>query len=107
MNAHLFTYKHAKGIRPLTKQVFMDRLNTAASLLGKESLKGHGIHIGATLEYLLCGIPFDVVKSMGCWVSDAFMLYLCQHAVIMAPYMQGHPILEPFTHYTIPPLCCH
>ena len=27
MNAHLFTYKHPKGIHPLTKQVFIDCLN--------------------------------------------------------------------------------
>jgi len=37
-----------------------------------ESLKGHGMHIGATLEYLLQGIPFDIVKSIGRWLSEAF-----------------------------------
>lgn len=47
-----------------------------AMSLGEDNLKGHGIHIGATLEYLLCGVPFDVVKSLGHWGSEAFILYL-------------------------------
>ena len=41
---------------------------------------------------------------MGRWMSEAFVLYLRQHAVVMAPYMQSHPILEPFTRYTMPPV---
>lgn len=49
-------------------------------------LKGHGLRIGGTLEYLLRGIPFDVVKF------------------ILAPYLQDSPALEPFTRYTMPPV---
>jgi hypothetical protein len=103
-SSHLFSYKHSKGPRPLTKRVFMDHLNTIAERIGESTLKGHGIRIGATLEYLLRGLPFDVVKSIGRWSSEAFLLYLRQHAVIMAPYMQGHPILDTFTRYTMPPV---
>ena len=51
---------------------------------------------------LLRGVPFDVVKSMGRWSSDAFLIYLRQHAVIIAPYIQGTPFLEAFTRYTMP-----
>ncbi|KDQ55580.1 hypothetical protein JAAARDRAFT_85090, partial [Jaapia argillacea MUCL 33604] len=79
------------GLRPLTRTEFLKWLSSAATALGVESLKGHGIRIGATLEYLLRGVPFDVVKSIGRWSSDAFTLYLRQHAVIMALYMQGTP----------------
>jgi hypothetical protein len=85
----------------------MNRINTVATSLGLTSLKGHGVRIGGTLEYLLHGVPFDVVKSMGQWSSEAFTLYLRKHAVIMAPYLQGSPIMEAFTHYTMPPVCCH
>jgi hypothetical protein len=81
----------------------MNQINTIATSLGIESLKGHGVRIGDTLEYLLQGVPFDVTKSIGQWTSDAFVLYLCKHAVIMASYMQAGPILEAFTHYTMPP----
>jgi hypothetical protein len=103
-HCHLFSYRHPKGSRPLTRRVFLDRLNAVAGLPQGQDLKGHGIRIGATLEYLLRGIPFDVVKSIGRWSSEAFLLYLRQHAVIMAPYMQGHPILDAFTRYTMPPV---
>ena len=83
----LFTYRHAKGLHPLTKKVFLDRINRITSMLGEDSLKGHGIHIGGTLEFQLRGMPFDVMKSLGRWTSEAFMLYLHQHATIIVPYI--------------------
>ncbi|KAF8814218.1 hypothetical protein BYT27DRAFT_7266665, partial [Phlegmacium glaucopus] len=99
----LFAWRHPQGLRPLTRGEFLKRINLAAAELGLESLKGHGIRIGAMLEYLLCGIPFDVVKSIGRWSSEAFLVYLCQHAVIIAPYIQGTPVMDAFTRYTMPP----
>ena len=98
----LFTYRHARGLCPLTKKVFLDRINRIASMLGEDSLKGHGIRIGGTLEFLLRGMPFDVMKSLGCWTSEAFTLYLRQHATIIVPYIQNHPVLKEFTRYTMP-----
>ncbi|KAG2068164.1 hypothetical protein BDR04DRAFT_1025211, partial [Suillus decipiens] len=62
-----------------------------------------GLRIGGTLEYLLCGVPFETVKAIGCWSSDTLMGYLQKHAVIMAPYLQDTLVLEPFTHYALPP----
>jgi hypothetical protein len=82
---------------------FLKRINLAASELGIESLKGHGIRIGATLEYLLRGVPFAVMKSIGRWSGNSFLLYLRQHAVVIAPYIQGTPIMDAFTRYTMPP----
>jgi hypothetical protein len=105
-HAALFSYRHANGLRPLTKHAFMDRLTRAAESMGDSCPQGHGIRIGSTLEFLLRGVPFDVMKSMGRWSSDAFTLYLRKHAVIMAPYMQNHPLMESFTRYTMPPLRC-
>ncbi|KIM86983.1 hypothetical protein PILCRDRAFT_47172, partial [Piloderma croceum F 1598] len=90
-NGHLFAYRHGKGHRSLTKRAFLDRIQTIAVSIGEDNLKGHGIRIGATLEYLLRGVPFDVVKSLGRWASEAFVLYLRQHAVIIVPYIQNHP----------------
>ena len=99
----LFFWRHPNGLCALTRNEFLKRINLAASELGIDSLKGHGIRIGTTLEYLLRGVPFDVVKSIGRWSSEAFLLYLCQHAVIIAPYIQGTPIMDAFTCYTMPP----
>ncbi|KAH9913276.1 hypothetical protein B0H21DRAFT_669165, partial [Amylocystis lapponica] len=55
---------------------------------GWAPLKGHGLRIGGTLEYLLRGRPFEVVKAIGRWSGDSFQLYLRKHAVILAPYLQ-------------------
>jgi len=104
-SAPLFSWKHPKGLRPLTRTEFLKRLtNIPSPTTPLPNLKGHSIRIGGTLEYLLRGVPFDVVKSMGRWSSEAFTLYLRQHAMILAPYIQATPILEPFTRYTMPPV---
>jgi hypothetical protein len=52
----------------------IEHLTKAARDAGLDPLQGHGICIGATLEYLLRGVPFDVVKVMGRWASDAFII---------------------------------
>jgi hypothetical protein len=46
---------------------------------------GHSIRIGATLEYLLRGVPFEAMKSIGRWSSDSFSKYLRKHAQILRP----------------------
>ncbi|KAJ3504586.1 hypothetical protein NLJ89_g7863 [Agrocybe chaxingu] len=99
----LFGWKRANGVvRPLTRTEFMRRVNAAASAAGIGPLQGHGIRIGSVLEYMLRGIPFDVVRAIGRWSSDAFTLYLRKHATILAPYIQNSPILEPFTRIAMP-----
>lgn len=100
---HIFTWNHPKGPRPLTRTAFLNRLKGLASAQGSQTLHGHSIRIGGTLELLLRGVPFDVVKTIGRWSSEAFVTYLRQHAVVMAPYMQGSPILQPFLRYAMPP----
>lgn len=100
----LFAWRHPRsGPRALTKSEFMKTLNTAAESLGLEPLQGHGLRIGATLEYLLRGLSFETVKAIGRWSSDAFIIYLRQHAVILAPYLQGTPIFAEFNRFIMPP----
>jgi hypothetical protein len=102
---HLFTYRAKQARRPLTKTKFIERVANAARAAGLEPLQGHGIRIGSTLEYLLRGMPFDVMKAKGRWASDAFLLYLRKHAIIIAPYIQASPTLhEAFIRYTMPPV---
>lgn len=97
----LFSWKHRLGLRVLTRSTFLKCLKEASARAGHGELKGHGIRIGGTLEYLLRGVPFDSVKAMGRWSSDAFVLYLRKHAVILAPYLQDQPVLEPFMRYAM------
>jgi len=90
-DSHLFAYRQKNTHRPLTKSKFLAELAKATCAAGLEPLQGHGIRIGSTLEYLLRGVPFDVMKVKGRWSSDAFMLYLRKHAQILAPYIQAVP----------------
>ncbi|KAG6328625.1 hypothetical protein ID866_10464 [Astraeus odoratus] len=71
----LFIYKHRLAHHLMTWQVFISKINKAAKAAGFQSVHGHGIRIGATLEYLLQGIPFEV-KVKGQCASDVFQLYL-------------------------------
>ena len=103
-SSHLFAYKAANTRRALTKSKFLERVGDAACAAGLEPLQGHGIRIGSTLEYLLRGVPFDVMKAKGRWAGDSFQLYLRKHAVVIAPYIQATPIHEGFVRYTMPPV---
>ncbi|KZT72977.1 hypothetical protein DAEQUDRAFT_685389 [Daedalea quercina L-15889] len=110
-DAALFSYRTTPAgsdehqWRPLTKRAFNQRVVQAAKAAALTQLQGHSLHIGGTLEYLLRGIPFDVVKTMGRWKSDAFRLYLRKHAQILAPYLQAEPVIqENFTCYVMPPV---
>jgi hypothetical protein len=88
---HLFAYCHRSGIHPLTKPAFIRCITAAARQAGLEPLQGHRIRIGTTLFYLLQGIPFEAVKVMRHWSSDAFLQYLRKHAQILTPYIQASP----------------
>ena len=107
-NHHLFSYVQKKGNKtvqqPLTKTKFLEQVKKAVISANLEPLQGHGIHIGSMLEYLLRRMPFDIMKSKGRCASDAFLLYLWKHAVIMAPYIQAKSTVhEAFIRYTMPP----
>ena len=100
----LFAYRFRDTLRPLTKAKLVEVMAKAARDAGLEPRQGHGIRIGATLEYLLRGVPFDVMKVKGRWASDAFEKYLTKHAQILAPYMQDQPELQAaFVRITMPP----
>ncbi|KAL5487503.1 hypothetical protein ACEPAI_5611 [Sanghuangporus weigelae] len=100
----LFAYRSGDSHMPLSKTVFLKCLERAAKNAGLKPLHGHSIRIGSTLEYLLRGVPFDVVKAIGRWASDAFSLYLRKHAQILAPYLQAVPeVHDQFVRLTMPP----
>jgi hypothetical protein len=104
LDCHVFAWRHPRGSRPLTRAAFLSHLKELVTARNEQALHGHSIHIGGTLELLLRGVPFDVVKTIGHWSSEAFVIYLRQHAIVMAPYIQGSPILQPFLRYAMPPL---
>src|SRR5271168_821194 len=102
-DAHLFAYQHKGRLRPLTKTAFIKRLASAAQKADLEPLQGHGIRIGATLFYLLSGLPIEAMKVMGRWSSDAFLAYLRKHAQILTPLIQASPVAhQAFSQFIIP-----
>ena len=104
-DTHLFAYRHKSRFHPLTKPTFIKRLASATRQTGKEPLQGHGVHIrvGATLFYLLHGMPIEAMKVMGRWSSDAFLRYLRKHAQILTPLIQANPRAhEAFSQFIIP-----
>ena len=91
--------------RPLTKTKFLKRVNEVVCAAGLEPLQGHSIRIRSTLEYLLRGVPFDVMKAKGRWAGDSFLLYLRKHAIVITPYIQVAPtVQDAFIRYTMPPV---
>lgn len=104
-NSHLFAFKHEKTMRPMSRNVFRARINKILIEKKLPDLQGHGIRIGSTMEYLLRGVPFDVVKAKGRWKSDAFRGYLRKHAEIMGPYIQKNPVpYDTVMRYSMPPV---
>lgn len=91
---HLFCYSHKNARRPLTKYIFNKTVKDKLASKGLEPLAGHSFRIGGTLEYLLRGVSFETVKSMGWWASDAFQRYLRRHGEAMAPFVQANPNLH-------------
>lgn len=92
---HLFAYNGLAGARrPLTKHSLRTEITRALQQTGQEQLKGHSFRIGGTLEYLLRNVPIDVVKIKGRWASDAFRVYLREHAQVLAPFVQDNPNLS-------------
>lgn len=87
---HLFSYTDKKGRRPLSKLKLMNTVNDALKKHGV-SLFGHSFRIGGTLEFLLRGVSFELVKSKGRWAGDSFRKYLRKNGETMAPYIQAQP----------------
>jgi hypothetical protein len=90
-DAHLFAYKHGSEWRPLSRREFSKSINAALKAAGLPPMQGHSIRIGAALEYLLRGVSFETLKVKGRWKSDAYRVYLRDHAQILAPHMQALP----------------
>ena len=104
-DGHLFAFKYKDGARPMTRHILLARINKITTEKDLPKLPGHGIRVGSTVEYLLRGVPFDVVKAKGRWKSDAFKGYLRKHAHIMAQYVQADPgAWDTLVRHTMPPV---
>ena len=103
---HLFHHHHRGASRPMSKSVFLTRIRKALKDAGRPPLMGHSLRVGGTLEYLLRGVDFSVVRVKGRWASEgAFTGYLRKHGQVLAPYMQENPTLQNrFIQLAMPPV---
>ncbi|KAI0075050.1 hypothetical protein K474DRAFT_1685524 [Panus rudis PR-1116 ss-1] len=99
---HLFSHTSSKKRFPLTRHMVLSRLKALTNEAGLEQLQGHGFRSGGTMEYILRGIPFEVVKTFGRWKSDAWQLYLREHGQILAPYIQADVDLRAIPNFQAP-----
>jgi hypothetical protein len=59
----------------LCKESFMHMCNSVWSKAGLPRITGHSFRIGGTTALLCSGVNPDIVKKLGRWSSDAFLIY--------------------------------
>ena len=64
--------------KPLTRPQLVSELRAALEVAGLEPAKyaGHSFRIGAATTAAACGVPVDVIKTLGRWKSQAYQLYV-------------------------------
>jgi hypothetical protein len=89
LGSALFTHHRADGTRvPLTKRVFLERVNTVWAAHGLARITGHSFRIGGATELLCRGVPPEVVKMAGRWSSDSFLRYWRKPEDILPRHIQ-------------------
>ena len=93
-HTYLPIYQVKLARRPFTKLKFVGAGREDSTCGQSRTLAGprhqaSGLRIGSSLEYLLRGMTFDVMKAKGRWMGDSFLLHLRKHAVIIASYIQA------------------
>ena len=61
--------------RPLTRPRLVTAIRTALEAAGF-NFAGHSFQIGAATTAAACGVPVDVIKTLGRWKSQAYQLYV-------------------------------
>ena len=66
------------GEQPLTRQMLVTELRRALRSAGldPEKYAGHSFRIGAATAAAACGVPVDVIKTLGRWKSQAYKPYV-------------------------------
>lgn len=63
---------------PLTKDRFVSKVRRALTMLGidQKLYSGHSFRIGAATTAAAAGVPAHLIKTMGRWSSEAYLLYI-------------------------------
>jgi len=90
----LFEYTHNRTTVIMDKVTFMTMANTIWSSFGWPHITGHSFRIGGTTAYLRNGVPPTIVKKMGRWSSDAFLLYWRDNEEIFASHASNLDFID-------------
>jgi integrase len=71
----LCQYLNGNTVDTMDKSIFISMANAVWQARGWPHISGHSFRIGGTTTYLRAGVNPKVVKKMGRWTSDAFLLY--------------------------------
>ena len=71
----LFQFKDGCG---LTRPYLVTALRKALSMVGfkPEACAGHSFRIGAATTAAACGVPVEIIKTLGRWKSQPYQLYV-------------------------------
>ena len=61
--------------QPLTRPQLVSQLRKALAAAGLQP-ENHSFRIGAATTAAACGVPVDVIKTLGRWKSQAYQLYV-------------------------------
>jgi hypothetical protein len=61
-----------------------------------DSISGHSLRAGGATSLAASGVPFDRIRAMGRWSSDAFRIYVRKNpALLHALVFNGRSIHDP------------
>ncbi|TFK59111.1 hypothetical protein BDN72DRAFT_725460, partial [Pluteus cervinus] len=78
LTSHLFSYCNNSRLHTFSlpaKPPFLDFLTKTVQSNCNDTVFGHSLRIGGSVELLLAGVSPEVVASIGEWTSLAFLLY--------------------------------
>ncbi len=44
---------------------------------------GHSLRSGGATALAIAGTPLDCIQMIRCWLSEAFLIYLCQNPILL------------------------
>ncbi|KAE8217328.1 hypothetical protein CF319_g8559 [Tilletia indica] len=98
----LFAYRAKNKMEAMTRPRFLSTIETMAARAGVSRLHGHSMRIGGCTTLLTNGVPPDRVRLHGRWSTDAFKLYIRNHAAVMAPYLAINQVASDRLHHFLP-----
>lgn len=79
----------------LLRSTFVTRCNEIWTKCGLPTFTGHSFRIGGASHLLRCGVHPDVVKAIGRWTSDSFLLYWRNLNLILPNHVTFLPLPQP------------